>query len=190
MKPDEILYSDGDDAQPMDRLTRVADAGRKAMNACPDWDEGDKLIISINGKRESGKPGGGMFVHGYGKEDNAPELAEELKHVPPEKREQYARTRTAEIVAVLIEHARPSHPDARGPVRIVPRTLALTGYCRRPGALLPELGRRWSGRELLRHKSRDGGTEARPPAARASTGVAAYPARWADPTGTSARRRG
>ncbi len=122
MKPDEILYSDGDDAQPMDRLTRVADAGRKAMAACPDWDEGDKLIISINGKRESGKQGGGMFVHGYGKEDNDPELAEELKGVPPEKREKYARvSATAEIVAVLIEHAEAILTQTLGmPVKIVP----------------------------------------------------------------------
>lgn len=122
MKPDEILYSDGDDAQPMDRLTRVADAGRQAMNACPDWDEGDKLIISINGKRESGKPGGGMFIHGYGKEDTDPELAEELKHVPPEKREQYVRTAaTAEIVSVLIEHAEAILTQTLGvPVKIVP----------------------------------------------------------------------
>jgi hypothetical protein len=122
MKPDEILYSDGEDAQPMDRLTRVADAGRKAMNACPDWDEGDKLIISINGKRDSGKLGGGMFVHGYGREADDPELAEEMKNVPEAKREQYARTAaTAEIVSVLIEHAEAILTQTLGvQVKIVP----------------------------------------------------------------------
>ncbi len=126
MKPEEVTYHGGEDPQPMDRLTRIADAGRQAMYADPEWHESDKLIISVTGKREDGKVGGGLFVSGYGVDK---EHEEELRRMFPdwddvseeEREHRIKMSVTAEVVAVLVEHAESLLADTTGvPVKIVP----------------------------------------------------------------------
>lgn len=123
MKPEEVTYHGGEDPQPMDRLTRLADVGRKAIDADPETQEGDKLIISIAGSREDGKHGGGLFVHGYGAdEDELREHFPDWDDLPAERQEHIVKmTVTGEIVAVLMEHAESLLAEATGmPVKIVP----------------------------------------------------------------------
>lgn len=126
MKPEEVTYHGGEDPQPMDRLTRLADTGRQAMYADPEWREDDKLIISVAGGREDGKLGGGLYVAGYGaNEDNIEELRKmfpDWDDLSEERRQYLIKTSAAaEVVAVLVEHAESLLAEATGvPVKIVP----------------------------------------------------------------------
>jgi len=120
MKPDEVQMNMGDDAQPPDdRLARIADTGRKAMAADPEWDDDIKLIISVSGVREGGKEGGGMFVSGYevDEEDKA-----RLENVPEELQQTMAEQLvSAHVVAVLMEHVEALLTQVTGlPVRVIP----------------------------------------------------------------------
>lgn len=119
MKADEVHMNMGDDAEPVDRLTRLADIGRKAIGADPEFGDDVKVIISIQGTREDGRDGGGMFAHGY--EPDAEDQAR-LEKVPEELRETMARRlAAAEITAVLMEHIEALLTQVTGQnIRLVP----------------------------------------------------------------------
>lgn len=119
MNPDDVDMTVGEDAQPPDRLTRIANAGRKAMEACPEWGDDIKLIISVHGTREDGRDGGGMFVHGYEPDEKD---KKKLEAVPEELREAMTKkVLAADVVAVLMEHASALLTQVTGtPVRLVP----------------------------------------------------------------------
>jgi hypothetical protein len=118
VNPEDVHYSGGQDALPLDRLTRLADVGRRAMEADPEWQEEDKVILSLVGKREDDSSGCGLFISGYMRDPADEEFAE----VPDEKKERVARLATAgEVVGVLMNHAESLLAEVTGhPVKIVP----------------------------------------------------------------------
>lgn len=119
MKSDEVHMNMGEDAGPMDRLTRLADVGRNAIGEHPEFGDDVKIIISVTGIREDGKEGGGMFVHGY--EPSAEDKAR-LEKVPEELRETMAKkVVAADITAVLMEHIEALLTQVTGQnIRLVP----------------------------------------------------------------------
>lgn len=120
MKPDEVHMSMGEDAGPMDRLTRLADVARRAVAADPEYGDDVKLIISITGIRpEDGKEGGGFFCHGYEPSDEDKAL---LDKQPEELQETMAKkVVAADITAVLMEHIEALLTQVTGQnIRLVP----------------------------------------------------------------------
>jgi len=125
VKPDDVQMNMGEEALPMDRLTRLADAAWKAVEAHPESGDDVKLIISVTGVREDGKEGGGMFVHGYEPSDDD---KAKLEKVPEELRETMAKkVVAADITCVLMEHIESLLTQVTGTnVRLVPVT-GMTG---------------------------------------------------------------
>lgn len=62
----DVCWSEGEDAEPVDRVTRLADAARRAVEAAPGWRAADRLVISVAAPRRGMEESrAGMFIHGY-----------------------------------------------------------------------------------------------------------------------------
>ena len=111
----------GEEAEPMDRLTRLANTARRAVEADPEFRDDVRLIISVSGTREDGKEGGGLFVHGYEPSDEDKAL---LEKVPEPLQESMAKkVVAADVTAVLMEHIEALLTQVTGQnVRLVPVT--------------------------------------------------------------------
>ncbi|MFL5861168.1 MAG: hypothetical protein ACJ780_10345 [Solirubrobacteraceae bacterium] len=62
--------------EPRDRLTRLCDAMAEALEAHPEYDQGDQCIIFLDSEVEQR---GGMVVHGY--DDDTDALAAIFMHL-------------------------------------------------------------------------------------------------------------
>lgn len=62
----DLCWSEGAGAEPVDRVTRLADAARLAIEAAPGWRKSDRLMVSVAAPRRGIEESrAGMFVHGY-----------------------------------------------------------------------------------------------------------------------------
>lgn len=130
MKPEEVEFVGGEDPQPVDRPTRIADAMRKAAYAHPEWAENDRIIISVSGKGPDGKGQGGLFVHGFGVEDDDPLM----QGISDDHREDHAKELVVQdIVGTMLEHIEALLADLLGEsVKVIPFTRAAGGLVPAP----------------------------------------------------------
>lgn len=111
----------GEEAEPMDRLTRLANTARRAVEADPEFRDDVRLIISVSGIREDGKDGGGLFVHGYEPSDEDKALLEKVPE--PLQGSMAKKVVAADVTAVLMEHIEALLTQVTGQnVRLVPVT--------------------------------------------------------------------
>lgn len=102
MGSNDVKVSAGPDAQPPDRLTKLADVARQALEADAAWQKGDRVFISVS---DAGH--GGFYTSGY----DPPEGMTD-----PEEIEKYSYHR---LVNDLVEHIEAVMSELNGGTHVV-----------------------------------------------------------------------